>query len=461
MIGRIAFCLALFAAAWSAPVRAADVPAAVPVAPDDRHVLIVTMDGFPSYVFRDPHAPIPTIRRLAAEGVAAEGMRVCNPSVTWPNHTTLVTGVTPAKHSVLFNGLLMHDNSGKPFRVDPARDQRELISVPTLWDTAHAAGLTTAAINWPASRNSPTLDASFPDCPNPFDHMSPTMRGELIEAGIVPANKFQFGHLSPPQQDQMWTSTACYLIRRHQPNLLVLHLLLTDTVNHQYGPQTTAAYTALALADYELRDVLDALDDAGIREKTTIFLTTDHGFARYTRLMQPNVLLAKAGIRSDQAQIITEGGTAFVYVMDPGVAGAVEALFRGKEGIADIIKPDGFAGLGLPTPDKNARMCNLLLAAKDGYSFGTGAYGTYIVDTSRSYAVGGHGYLSSNPHMLSTFVVAGRGIKRGAKLGIIDNTSVAPTAARLLGHTIPGADGRVLTEVLAEGSTLVAAQHVP
>jgi len=62
---------------------------------EDRHVVIITLDGFPAYLFHDPRAPIPTLRKLAAEGVSAEGMRVSNPSITWPNHTTLVTGVTP------------------------------------------------------------------------------------------------------------------------------------------------------------------------------------------------------------------------------------------------------------------------------------------------------------------------------------------------------------------------------
>src|SRR5437870_5181082 len=73
---------------------------------DDRHVVLITLDGFAAYMFWDAKTPIPKIRQLAAEGVASEGMRVSNPTVTWPNHTTLVTGVRAAKHSVLYNGIL-------------------------------------------------------------------------------------------------------------------------------------------------------------------------------------------------------------------------------------------------------------------------------------------------------------------------------------------------------------------
>jgi len=64
---------------------------------DDRHVVIITLDGFPAYLLNDPKDPIPTIRKLASEGVVAEGMRTVDPSVTWPNHTTIVTGVVPAR----------------------------------------------------------------------------------------------------------------------------------------------------------------------------------------------------------------------------------------------------------------------------------------------------------------------------------------------------------------------------
>src|SRR5919106_1092165 len=78
----------------------------------ERHVVLITIDGFPAAMFRDPKSSIPRIRELAREGAVAEGMRVSNPSVTWPNHTTLVTGVHPEKHSVLFNGVFTRPGPG-------------------------------------------------------------------------------------------------------------------------------------------------------------------------------------------------------------------------------------------------------------------------------------------------------------------------------------------------------------
>ena len=72
----------------------------------EKHVVLITIDGFPAAMMADPKTPIPRIRKLAAEGTMADGLRVSTPSVTWPNHTTLVTGVHPDKHSVLYNGIL-------------------------------------------------------------------------------------------------------------------------------------------------------------------------------------------------------------------------------------------------------------------------------------------------------------------------------------------------------------------
>jgi len=425
---------------------------------DDRHVIIITMDGFAADRFRDIRTPIPTIRQLAAEGASAEGMRVANPSVTWPNHTTLVTGVMPAKHSVLFNGLLVRGEAGKAVRIDPARDQSELVAAPTIWDVAHKAGRSTAGINWPCTRNSPALDDNFPDVADQIDQITPTLKQELLKAKILPGgSQFDWYRQSAPQQDHIWTQAACWVIRHRKPNLMVLHMLLSDTVQHQYGPQTLAAFATMAVLDSQLRDLLAALEDAVIRDKTTIFITADHGFARYVKLIQPNVLLSKEGYQKPgqmQVQVVAEGGCAFVYFNDRKSAAELEPkiaeLFKGHEGIADVITSDRFAGFGLPTPDKNPRMGSILLAAKDGYSFGPANTGNEIVETAPGSNVGSHGYINTNPKMYATFVAFGRGIKKGVKLGVIQNTSVAPTAAKLLGLEIPGADGSVLSDILEE-----------
>src|SRR5688572_9070220 len=84
----------------------------------DRVVVVISLDGFPASSLWDNRLPIPTLRRLAQEGSAARAMRVSNPSVTWPNHTTMVTGVPPAKHGVLFNGMLLRQGARSPVRVE-------------------------------------------------------------------------------------------------------------------------------------------------------------------------------------------------------------------------------------------------------------------------------------------------------------------------------------------------------
>src|SRR5438309_11788163 len=112
----------------------------------ERFVIVISLDGFSADSFNDTKLPVPALRSLAKTGAVARNMRVVNPSVTWPNHTTLVTGVTPAVHSVLYNGLAVRGGSGEPVRVEPWIDKNELVKAPTVYDLANAAGLTTAEV---------------------------------------------------------------------------------------------------------------------------------------------------------------------------------------------------------------------------------------------------------------------------------------------------------------------------
>ena len=174
------------------------------VASTNHHVILITIDGLAAYYFSDPKAPLPTLRRLASEGAVAEGMRISNPGITWPNHTTLVTGVSPARHSVLFNGVLVRPGAGLAVRVDPARDKSDLVAVPTLYDRLHHAGYRTADINWPCTRGAATLDDSFPDVPEQITHTTPRLREELIASGwLEGTNDLTFRGQSAPVKDQI------------------------------------------------------------------------------------------------------------------------------------------------------------------------------------------------------------------------------------------------------------------
>jgi predicted AlkP superfamily pyrophosphatase or phosphodiesterase len=247
---------------------------------------------------------------------------------------------------------------------------------------------------------------------------------------------------------------------------MAFHLLITDSTQHKYGPQSPAAYTAIALADAQVANVLRALEATGLREQTTLIVTADHGFETALKIVNPNVAFRKAGlltaansapsIVAARAQIVSEGGIAMVYFTDPATLESDRAkvfeLMRGQEGVAEILPPERFAALGLPDPAKNRQMSDLILVASDGYAFNNEASSDQVV-TEVTLAAGNqghHGFLSRLPKMNATFIAWGRGIKPGAKLGHIENIDVAPTIAALLGQKLSGAEGKVLSQMLAE-----------
>src|SRR5215471_4321500 len=84
-----------------------------------RHVVVISLDGFPAHILRDPNLPFTTLRRMAREGAMAEGMTPVNPTVTWPNHTAMISGVGPDRHGVLYNGMVVRGGDGKSLKVEP------------------------------------------------------------------------------------------------------------------------------------------------------------------------------------------------------------------------------------------------------------------------------------------------------------------------------------------------------
>jgi predicted AlkP superfamily pyrophosphatase or phosphodiesterase len=402
-----------------------------------RMVIVISLDGFPAYGLDDAKLPVPTLRRLIRQGVTAR-MTIINPTITWPNHTTLVTGVRADEHGLLVNGSIVPTGAWPPMKVDPMVDKVKMVHAPTVYDAAHNAGLTTAQIDWVAINNAPTITWPFNEWATPAG----AVEQEMIRKGAISAADVEdFTKANILFRDQIWAKAAVFLIREHRPNLMLLHFLSLDTVHHSFGPRTLAATSAIAFLDSCVEKVVAAVHEAGMDDRTTFLVVADHGFKGYTKEIHPAVAIAAAGL-SDKVQVLPEGGTAMIYVASAEVLPQAIKALQGVEGIDKVLGADSFAALGLPLPSRDPQMSPLLLTAKDGYSFSgaTGGPVTAAVPQLR----GSHGYMASDPEMDALFIASGYGVRPGSLPARIPNLDVAPTIAKLLGVPLPSAKGKPL-----------------
>jgi predicted AlkP superfamily pyrophosphatase or phosphodiesterase len=432
----------------------------------DRCVILVTIDGLANFYFDDPLADMPTIHKLARDGARSQGMVSVFPTVTWPNHVALTTGATTAKTGVVGNSYLDRA-TGKPVALicDPVFDKDQTVKVPTVFDAAHAAGLKTAAISWPATRNAGAIDWNAPDMfGDGWDRFGTrSWLAELRGEGIPVDRQARWcGEATGGcMRDWLYTRMAAQVIRKHAPNLLLLHLVEMDHVEHRTGPRSPEAYWCARYSDDRIRELVEAVGHSKFAGKTTLFVCSDHGFSPVRHNIHPNVVLRKLGLLEVQkeksakqaAYCLSQGGASAVYVLDRGRRAQILKQLQEElpkiEGVEAVLDARQFTQLGQPTPEQDPRGADLWLAAKCGYGFDDAVKGEDAVSHLKT-TIGTHGHLPDQPALLATCVVWGAGVKPGTELGKVSNLSIAPTIARILGVALPTADGEPLQKLLAE-----------
>ncbi len=445
----------LFALLLSVAARAAD----------DRIVVLISVDGLAHYYFDDPKCEMPTIRQLATEGARAKMMKCSMPTVTWPNHTTLVTGVQPAKHGVIGNNYFDRAKGEViPLIPDPLFDKEEIVHSPTIYDVAKGAGLKTAAIIWPASRGAKTLDWTVPDVfsNRVFQgHSTPSLLEEFKQAGIPFDKQEEWCRTGKGEdRDRMYVQMLNFVIRTHRPQVALLHLVEVDHVEHAKGPQTPEAYAAVKFADDRVREVWEELKKS-FPGKATLIVSSDHGFFPYQQQIQPNVLLRNeqlvqaegSKVTGGSVRVLGQGGACFLYVLDAAkreeLIERTAGLFKNVEGVDVVITPKDFPKYGLANPKDDPHMADVVLSAKKGYSFSDSLAGGLVVTPKSDEVKGTHGYDPNQPGLHGSFVAWGAGINAGATVERIENIDVAPTMAALLGLKMQ-ADGKAVEGVLAK-----------
>jgi predicted AlkP superfamily pyrophosphatase or phosphodiesterase len=161
-------------------------------------------------------------------------------------------------------------------------------------------------------------------------------------------------------------------------------------------------------------------------------------------------VLKHAGIEG--AWVISEGGTAMVYVLDPANRAALvpklKDVFKNVEGVERVFDSSDFPGMGFPDPAKYDQMADLVLAAKPDYSFSGATAGNPVIDVPPGTTPGAHGYVATDPDMEAIFIAWGYGIRQGARVERVRSVDIAPTIARLLGVDLGKVEGQPIGAIL-------------
>ncbi|QHS58556.1 alkaline phosphatase family protein [Chitinophaga agri] len=406
------------------------------------HVVLITIDGFRPDFYQDASWSMNNLRMMKDSGAAAEGVNCVFPSVTYPDHTTIITGVKPAKHGIYYNA---------PFEEGKASGEwyfyYKAIKVPTLYDAVHAAGKTNANVIWPVSVGAP-VDYNIPDV---WPVGKKTDRRDATAAATTPASLWEeiqenaTGKLGPEDftmvreeltMDENVARMGAYMITKYKPAFTTLHLACTDHYEHMQGRDGLLVRKAVAGADRAIGTILEALIRAGIKDSTAIIVTGDHGFVDIRQSFSPNVLLVEAGLIKNidkgdwKARFHTSGGSAFLHLKDRNDTQSLEKV---KEILAHLpaeqqqmFKVIDRKQLEAVGADPNAA---LALAAAKGVTIGGGVKGALIKDAKG----GTHGYYPDFKEIQTGFVAYGPGIAQGKNLKDIDLTDIAPVIAKLLG----------------------------
>lgn len=411
-------------------------------------VVVISLDAFGWSLLSQPLLPVPTLRSLMKTGSYAS-MQPVNPTVTWPNHTSMVTGVTPAKHGLIANGQITGQRAGKIPTVEFHAEKSELVRVPTVYDSAHEAGLVTAEMDWVAIENAKTIDWSFFERPVVS---SPLIKEMLADGSLTRDELDNFNKGAQAYRDRIYTRGAIYSIKHHHPNLVLLHLLALDSAEHAYGFDTMAGENTAAFLDDQVKEVIDAVREAGDLERTTFLIVSDHGQSSVHHNIDPNAVLTKAGIEPSEATAIAEGGAAYIYETHktPELTAKIKTAFMANAATESVLSGDEITAMGMPSSENDPHAFDVLAYAKEDWLFGgkTAVAEHRTASPNPEPQTGSHGYPNTRPLMQEIFIANGAAIKPVGEIQSFSNLNVAATIAQILHLPQTGMDGKSLTSIL-------------
>jgi predicted AlkP superfamily pyrophosphatase or phosphodiesterase len=412
------------------------------------HLIIVSIDGLMPSTIRDAEKlglKIPNLREFRDNGAFAQGLRGVMPTVTYPSHTTMMTGREPAQHGIISNELFDHDQ-----RLDHAWYwYAESIKTPTLWDMARSKGLTTAGVSWPVTVGA-HIDFNLPEYRAIATEEQLMLYRSLSTPGLMAEFEKRSGPIAAGEDDKGRARAAAYLIRTRKPNLLLVHIFDLDHEQHAYGPGSPESFRALEGDDACLGMLRQEVAAAGLADSTRWIVVSDHGFLPVQKAFQPHAFLTSLGLSGTEGKAETwrvaahaNGGSVAFVARDPNDTEA-QTLVRNT---LEKLRQEGTWGIGqvLGRSDleklKGYPHAFLAVSLSPGFTSGGNRAGAWVTPSGNTRGM--HGYAPGADALDATFLAFGPGIS-ARRLPRGELKDIAKTAATLLGIEVPGAEGRDL-----------------
>jgi predicted AlkP superfamily pyrophosphatase or phosphodiesterase len=422
--------------------------------PEPPLLVMISIDGLrPDYITAaDAHgAKVPNLRRFMKEGTYADGVQGVVPTVTYPSHTTLITGVWPAKHGILANATF-----------DPLRKNAEGwywysedIQVPTLWDAAAKAGRTTASVQWPVSVGA-HVNWVIPE----FWRASTPEDAKLLRAVSTPGllveaqqelGPYCGGIETTVDADKTRGRYARWILEKKHASLLTLHLIALDHIEHETSPFSAEAIATLEELDGVIGEVRATAEKLA-PGRAYVAVVSDHGFVKTENQLDlfPAFREGKLFTVDDKGKITdwkaipwVTGGSAAIVVKDPNDAATLSQVRKllakvasdPANGVDSVLEADDLHQRGGYPP------ASFFVSLKPGWKTGSSLTDPLL---SKVKLGGTHGELPDVPELRASFFLVGPGVAAGKSLGLIDMRDIAPTVAHAAGLALPSADGKNL-----------------
>ncbi|MCX7556563.1 ectonucleotide pyrophosphatase/phosphodiesterase [Xanthomonadaceae bacterium JHOS43] len=358
-------------------------------------LILVSIDGFRADYF--DLGLTPTLATLADEGARVTSLRPSFPSLTFPNHYTLVTGLVPDRHGIVHN-TMRDPESSQRFTLA----NREAVEnafwwndAQPIWNTARQAGLRSATMFWPGSEA--PVRGHHPHYWHTFDAgMTPEARVAQVLAWLdLPADQ--------------------------RPDFTTLYFDSVDHAGHVTGPDSPEAHAQIARIDAALAELVSGLKRRALWDETNLLVLSDHGMAATPR---ERAIALDDYIPRELFELVARGSIAGLRAAEGREAELETAMSQPIPHIQCWRKEEIPARFRYGS---HRRVPPWVCMGDEGWTIFDRAHLTRF-----GVNPGAHGFDPALDSMAALFVAHGPDFVPGAVLEELDNVDVYPLLARLL-----------------------------